>query len=89
MAVGEVTLRPCFSEEHVRVNLKSLIQSKEGWGAADVSIQQKILRRFGIQSIDDPLPSPRPISTIPLRTWCVSALLGEGNTHQNGDQDAG
>ena len=39
MAVGEVTPHPCFAEKQARVNLKWLIQSKEGWGAADVSTQ--------------------------------------------------
>lgn len=44
------------------VNLKSLIQSKEGRGEADVSIQQKAPHRVGIQSIDGTHPHTSPQS---------------------------
>lgn len=41
MAVGEVPLHPCFAVEKARVKLKLLIQNKEDWERADVSVQQK------------------------------------------------
>lgn len=38
---GKVPLHPHFAVEHARVKLELLIQIKEGWGRADVSVQQK------------------------------------------------
>lgn len=59
MAVEEVPLHPRFAVEQARVQLKLLIQTKEGWGTADVSVQQKSLCRVGM--INDPPSSPPPI----------------------------
>lgn len=41
MAIGEVPLHPCFAVGQARVKLKLLIQNKESWGRADVSVQQE------------------------------------------------
>lgn len=70
MAAGEIPLHPRFAAEHARVKLELLIQIKEGWGRADVSVQQKAACRAGV--IHDPHSSPPPISTSPKNMVCLS-----------------